>query len=221
MIELVQFPWSPFCIVQRRILEYTGLKFKIVNVPNTVRSLVWKLTRGRYYAVPIIKDGRTVVFETDEDSQVIAKYLDDTFHLGLFPRELEGVQSILWRGIETEVESHGFKLNDIYWQEFVPRPEWWAFVRHKERKFGRHCLDQWRKQQAQLLQDLARSLLPFEEMLLDHAFLLEGRPRFVDFDLYGMLGNFLYSGHYELPAAHSRLKDWYRRMTRIRSDRFQ
>ncbi|MDB6019685.1 MAG: hypothetical protein JWR19_4174, partial [Pedosphaera sp.] len=22
MIELIQFPWSPFCIVQRRILEY-------------------------------------------------------------------------------------------------------------------------------------------------------------------------------------------------------
>ena len=27
------------------------------------------------------------------------------------------------------------------------------------------------------------------------------RPRFVDFDLFGMLGNFLYSGHYRLPAA--------------------
>ena len=59
MIELIQFPWSPFCIVQRRILEYAGTRFKIVNVPNTDRSLVWKLTRGRYYAVPIIKDGKT------------------------------------------------------------------------------------------------------------------------------------------------------------------
>ena len=165
MIELVQFPWSPFCIVQRRILEYTGLKFKIVNVPNTVRSLVWKLTRGRYYAVPIIKDGRTVVFETDEDSQVIAKYLDDTFHLGLFPRELEGVQSILWRGIETEVESHGFKLNDIYWQEMVPRADRLRFLRHKERKFGRECITQWRAQRKGLLAQLELKLVPFEEML--------------------------------------------------------
>ena len=34
MIELIQFPWSPFCIVQRRILEFSGTKFKITNIPN-------------------------------------------------------------------------------------------------------------------------------------------------------------------------------------------
>jgi glutathione S-transferase len=221
MIELIQFPWSPFCIVQRRILEYAGEKFKITNVPNTERSLVWKLTRGRYYGVPIIRDGRTVVFETDENSQVIAKYLDDKFRLGLFPRELEGVQSIVWRRIEDEVEGHCFKLNDAYWREFVPKSERCAFVRHKERKFGRQCLDQWRDQQARLLDGLTQSLLPFEEMLLGHPFLLEDRPRFVDFDLYGMLANFLYSGHHELPATHSRLQAWHRRMTGIKSVRSQ
>ena len=61
MIELIQFPWSPFCIVQRRILEFAGARFKLVNIPNTDRSLVWKVTRGRYYQVPVLKDGRTVV----------------------------------------------------------------------------------------------------------------------------------------------------------------
>jgi len=40
MIQLVQFPWSPFCIVQRRILEYSGARFTIVNIPNGERSLV-------------------------------------------------------------------------------------------------------------------------------------------------------------------------------------
>jgi hypothetical protein len=49
MIELIQFPWSPFCIVQRRILEFSGFKFKITNIPNGERSLVWRLTRQRYY----------------------------------------------------------------------------------------------------------------------------------------------------------------------------
>jgi hypothetical protein len=34
--------------------------------------------------------------------------------------------------------------------------------------------------------------------------------------LYGMLGNFLYSGHYELPAAHTQLREWYRRMKAIK-----
>ena len=63
MIELIQVPYSPFCIVQRRILEYAGAKFKIINIPNGDRSLVWKLTRERYYQVPVLRDGKTVVFE--------------------------------------------------------------------------------------------------------------------------------------------------------------
>jgi glutathione S-transferase len=220
MIELIQFPWSPFCIVQRRILEFSGAKFKLTNVPNGDRSLVWRLSRQRYYAVPIIRDGRTVVFEVSEDSQVIAKYLDGKFKLGLFPWELEGVQSILWRYIENEVEGIGFKLNDIHWKEMVPASDRMRFLRHKERKFGRGCLEQWRAQRKELLEELEKRLIPFEEMLLYKPFLLDERPRFVDFDLYGMLGNFLYSGHYRLPAAHSQLKKWYRRMADARSSSF-
>lgn len=216
MIQLVQFPWSPFCIVQRRILEYSGAKFRTADIPNGDRSLVWKMTRGRYYQVPIIRDGKDVVFETGEDSQVIAKYLDEKLRLRLFPRELDGVQSILWRYIESEVEGHGFKLNDIYAREFVPQSDWLRFLRHKERKFGRGCLDHWREQQPQLLEGLTRGLLPFEQMLLAHQYLLGDRPHFVDFDLYGMLGNFLYSGRYELPTAHPRVQDWFERMNKIK-----
>ena len=216
MIDLVQFPWSPFCIVQRRILEYSGVRFKITNIANGNRSLVWRLTKQRYYQVPVIKDGKTVVFEVNNDSQVIAKYLDARLQLGLFPRELEGVQSILWRYIESEIEGIAFKLNDIYWKEIVPPPDWLGFVRHKERKFGLGCLDQWRKQQSQLLAELERRLMPFEEMVMHQPFLLNERPRFVDFDLYGMLANFLYSGHYRLPAAHTHLKKWYHRMDRVK-----
>jgi len=215
MIELIQFPWSPFCIVQRRILEFSGRRFKSTNIPNGDRSLVWKLTRQRYYGVPIIRDGRNVVFEVEEESQVIAKYLDDKFKLGLFPWELEGVQSILWRYIEGHIESVGFKLNDVYWREMVPASDRVRFLRHKERKFGRGCLDEWRAQRKELLTQLEHRLLSFEEMLMYKPFLLDERPRFVDFDLYGMLANFLYSGHYRLPTAHTELRKWYDRMTRI------
>jgi len=216
MIELVQFPWSPFCIVQRRILEYSGARFKTTNIPNGDRSLVWRLTRERYYGVPIIRDGKSAVFEVSEDSQVIAKYIDAKFRLGLFPWELEGVQSILWRYIENEIEGLGFKLNDIYWLEQVPRSDRLRFLRHKERKFGRGCITQWRAQRKEMLSQLEQKLVPFEEMLIYKPFLLDARPRFVDFDLYGMLGNFLYSGHYRLPARHTNLKKWYERMTHVR-----
>jgi glutathione S-transferase len=215
MIELIQFPWSPFCIVQRRILEFSGTRFKITNIPNGDRSLVWKLTKERYYGVPIIRDGKSVIFEVNDDSQVIAKYLDSKLKLGLFPWELEGVQFILWRYIENEIEGVGFKLNDIHWKELVPASDRLRFVRHKERKFGRGCLDHWKAQQKELLAQLDQRLVPFEEMLMYKPFLLDQQPRFVDFDLYGMLANFLYSGQHRLPPAHTQLKKWYRRMTDI------
>ena len=53
-------------------------------------------------------------------------------------------------------------------------------------------------------------------MLAGKPYLLGARPLFVDFDLYGVLGNYLYGGRRELPAAHSLLRDWYARMTTIK-----
>ena len=220
MIELIQLPWSPFCIVQRRILEFAGARFKLTNVPTGDRSLVWRLSKQRYYCVPIIRDGKSVIFEVSDDSQVIAKYLDGRLGLGLFPWELEGVQAIVWRYIENEVEAVGFKLNDIYWREFVPPADQLRFLRHKERKFGRGCLGRWKTQRQALLAQLGEQLVPFEEMLLFKPFLLDERPRFVDFDLYGMLGNFLHAGHYRLPAAHDRLRQWHRRMSGVQLQAF-
>jgi glutathione S-transferase len=220
MIELIQFAWSPFCIVQRRILEFAGVPFNVINIPSHDRSLVWRLTRQRYYGVPIVRHGKSVLFEVDNDSQVIAKYLDARLLLGLFPWELDGVQAILWRYIENEIEGPCFKLNDVYWKEFVPKADQLPFLRHKERKFGPGCIDQWRAQQRDLLAQLEQRLVPFEEMLMYRPFLLDHRPRFVDFDLYGMLGNLLYSGHYRLPKAHTHLRQWHRRMARVQFKSF-
>ena len=221
MIELIQFPWSPFCIVQRRILEFSGARFKITNLKLTGdRSIIWKLTKERYYAAPIIRDGRNVVFETGEDSQVIGKYLDQKLGLGLFPAELEGEQFILWCYIENEIEGLTFKLNDAHYRDFVSRPDQLSYVRHKERKFGRGCLDQWHEQQKSMQAQLADRLLPFEEMLTYRLFLMGDSPRFVDFDLYGMLGNFLYSGHYKLPANRPQISKWHRRMASVKLSQF-
>ena len=219
MLELIQFPWSPYCIVQRRILEFSGSKFEITNIPNGDRSLVWKITRQRYYQVPVLRDGSDVIFETDGDSQVIAKYLDQRLGLDLFPRQWEGLQDILWRYFENEIEGITFKLNDIYWEEMVPPKDRLLFLRHKERKFGRGCIEEWRQQQKTLLGALEQKLVPCEEMLLSRPFLLEDRPRFVDFDLFGMLGNFLYSGHYKIPRVHKGIAAWYERMASLKRDK--
>ena len=219
MIELIQFPWSPFCLPQRRILEFSGARFKTINVPPQERSLVWKLTKQRYYGVPVIRDGKNILFETGDDSQVIAKYLDQKLKLDLFPAGLEGLQSILWRYIENDVEGATFRLNDIYYQENSPAADHLQYLRFKERKFGRGCIDQWRAQKNDWLKKLAAGLVPFEQMLAHQPFLLGERPRFVDFDLFGMLENFLFSGHYRLPKLQPNLREWHRRMKTIHAMR--
>jgi len=221
MIELIQFPWSPFCLVQRRILDFSGVRFKTTNLKLTGdRSPIWKLTKERYYAVPVIRDGRNIVFETSEESQVIGKYLDQRLKIGLFPAELEGEQSILWRYIENDIEGLTFKLNDAYYRENVTKADQVSYIRHKERKFGRGCLDQWQADHRKLQAQLAERLLPFEEMLSYRPFLLGGRPRFVDFDLLGMLDNFLYSGHYKLPANRPQISKWYRKLASAKLSQF-
>lgn len=220
MIELIQIPYSPYCIVQRRILEYAGAKFKLVNVPNGDRSTVWRVTKQQYYQVPVLKDGKQVLFESADNSQVIAAHLDAKFGLNLFPREWAGVQDLLWTYFEDTVEGIGFKLNDIYYLENVPAGDRLAFVRHKERKFGRGCLDRWRTDQAALLAAFEASLAPAEAMLATRPFLLGSRPLFVDFDLYGMVANMLYSGHYEFPARCPLLAAWHSRMAKVRGKDF-
>jgi glutathione S-transferase len=215
MIELIQFPFSPFCIPSRRILEFSGVKFKIINVPPQERSLVWKLTKQKYYGVPVIRDGKNIVFDDTDDLQIVAKHLDQKLNLGLFPTEREGVQSILWRCIENEIEGATFRLNDIYYRENLPAAEQLQYLRFKERKFGRGCIDQWRKDQKSWLKKLETGLVPFEQMLAHSEFLLDERPLFVDFDLFGMLENFLFSGHYALPKSQPNLREWHRCMKTI------
>jgi len=165
---------------------------------------------------PVIKDGNVVVFETSDESQVIAKYVDSKLKLNLFPRPLDGVQSIIWRFIETEVENITFKLNDIYYEEFVPEKYRLDFIRFKERKYGTGCIQNWRINQIQLVRDLIKALLPFERMVTYRDYLLCEQPVFVDFDLLGMIENFLFSGHYHFPNELPNLADWYNRLKSLR-----
>ena len=215
MIELIQFPWSPFCIPQRRILEFFGVRFKIINIPPQDRALVWKLTKQRYYGVPIIRDGAKVVFDDTDDQQIVAKYLDAKLKLGLFPAACEGVQSLLWRHIESDIEGATFRLNDSQYRDFVKPADQLQYLRFKERKFGRGCIDQWLTDRKIWLKKLEAALVPYEQMLAHSEFLLGERPLFVDFDLFGMIGNFLFSGHYALPKSLPNLREWHRCMKTI------
>ena len=85
--------------------------------------------------------------------------------------------------------------------------------------FGRGCIDPWRKDQKVWLEKLAAALQPFGQMLAHSDFLLAERPVFVDFDLFGMLEGFLFSGHFRLPKSRPHLHAWLDCIKTIRSAR--
>ena len=208
MIELIQFPWSSFCQVQRRLLEFSGKPFQTINIPSNDRSLVWKLTRQRYYGVPVIRDGRTVVFETSETSQVIGKYLDD----------MGWSVSARWTAYRRPGITSKNETAPSAWPtctgEFAAG-ETVDFLR-----FGtqvcRRLPRQW--QRTEHSSGAAAKTPALREMLMHHRFLPAAR--FVDFDLFGMLTHYLTAGRGRLPNRHTRLRHWLTRMQRVKASQF-
>jgi glutathione S-transferase len=88
-------------------------------------------------------------------------------------------------------------------------------LRDKERKYGKSCIQQWQLEQKALLLELEKRLWYYEQMLSERDYLLDIKPVFIDFDLFGILGVLLYTGHYKLPQCHTRLAQWYERMKQI------
>ncbi|MGD0059743.1 MAG: glutathione S-transferase N-terminal domain-containing protein [Verrucomicrobiia bacterium] len=219
MITLIQFPWSPFCISIRRILERNQIPHRLQTISSQHRDPVIRATKGRAYTVPCLIDGKTAVADFTDFGQEVARYIDRKYKLGLFPRNTEGIQAILARYIENDLEGIGFKVDDSYVIPTLPLVERVMLTRFKERKFGRGCIQQWTKDRAKLNRQFAELLVPMDNMLASSPFLIADRPLFVDYDLCGILSNYLYCGKTMLPHLKN-LQRWHRAMSH-RSDRIR
>ena len=214
MITLYQHPVSPFCITIEAILKHTRREFRIVNIPlASDRRIIFEKSKGVSYKIPFIEDENAVVWDNTDLGQEIARYLDGKFKIGLFPPELEGLQAILARYIEQDIESVSFKLNDIYYESWLHDPyDRMMWLRHKERKFGPGCLSLWARQKEELQRELDTLLTPFDQILSRQPFLTGETRSFVDFDLFETLGNYLFSGHNTLSPRLSNLQRWHQKM---------
>jgi len=213
MITLIQFPWSPFCISVRRILERHEIPYRIKNISAADRAPIILATKGRAYTVPCLIDGRTVVADFTDFGQEVARHIDRKYKLGLFPRDKEGIQGILARFIENDLEGVGFKIDDSYVIPRLPLVERTMLTRFKERKFGKGCVAQWARDRAKLNRQFADLLKPIDNILASSEYLVANRPLFVDYDLYGIVENYLYSGKTKLPPL-KQLQRWHRVMSR-------
>jgi glutathione S-transferase len=211
MLKLLQFPWSPFCIATELILKRHNIPFRRKLVPPHDRAEVIRATQGRGWTVPCIIDGKRAVTDTTDYGQEVARYLDTKFKLGLFPRNKEGLHTILTRYIENDLENFGFKVNDTYVIPTRPLVERVMLIRFKERRYGRGCLQQWTRERAQLNRQFAEALMPLDNILASSPFLLGEKPLFADYSLYGVLGNYLFSGKTKMPNAKN-VRRWHAAM---------
>jgi glutathione S-transferase len=211
MLTLIQLPWSPFCITIRHILTSHRIPFRLHNIAYQDRAPIIKATKGAGHTVPCLIDGKRGICDITDFGQEVARYVDRRFALNLFPKELEGIQLILSRYIENELESVGFKVNDTYVIPTRPLIERTMLIRHKERKFGRGCVQGWTSHRRYLCAQFAELLKPIDDMLAASPFLLTHRPLFVDYNLYGVLGDYLFNGKTRLPNL-KHLRRWYQAM---------
>jgi glutathione S-transferase len=220
-LTLVQIPFSPFAIPVQLMLAGAGAPHHVLNLAAWDRRAVLELTGGAYYAVPVVVDADrsspVVVYESRDDAVEVARYVDTKLRLGLFPPEMDGLNQILIQYVEGQIEDLGFRLNDIYLLPAIPDlAERGMAIRHKERKFGKGCLDQWRDQKEQLQVRLEELLAPLDQMLSQHSFLTGERPLYADYALAGVLGDYTYTGDNEVPRALVNLRRWYEALPNVK-----
>jgi glutathione S-transferase len=159
-----------------------------------------------------------VVYDLPEDPYRIARHVDSR-HCGhrFFPPEWVGIHEILISEFENRFEDVGFKLNNIHYiPSIADVGERAMSVRHKERRYGPGCVDQWRRNEDALQTKLDRLLEPMDRRLSVSPFLLGQDPVFADCALYGVLGNYTYNNWNGLPDRMKALRDWFDRLTQWR-----
>lgn len=213
-IRLHEMAHSPYCIPIVRILEAYAIPFEHVPVPAWDRREIARLTDGAYYQVPVLEHGSRVVHETPDDPLAVPHYLDEHFTKGdLFPARHAGIHDIVIAHIEDYLEGLGFPLTDPSIIDSVPDlGERVMLIRHKERKLGIGCVDQWRENAEAIAAEFRVALSPYEISLRDCEYLFSDQPVFADYALFGVIGNAQYSGNFALGDSLPNLQRWEDRM---------
>jgi glutathione S-transferase len=215
-LRLYQYAMSPYCIPVELVLRHSGIPYDVVNLNMSDPSPVIQLTKGDYYQVPVIEDlfNHEVVYDKSAAGDDVPRFLAAHAPLmNLFPEVTLGLQRILIAYVENECEPVGFKVNDAHRDKWLKNDlERGLHRRHKERKFGAGCLEEWTRDVARLTEQFHALLAPFEQILGQHPFLTGEQPVYADYALCGVIGNFLFSGATSLPSNYLMLEAWYTKM---------
>lgn len=212
-MKFYQFPHSPYCIPISLILKNADIEHEEILVPNADRSIVAEVTNGAYYQVPVIVDGEQVIFESSDTSVDVARYVNGLIEHELFPKGISGIHEVVIAHMENELEGLGFKTVDPDYVDAIEDiGEKTMVIRHKERKFGRGCVDGWRVNKESILADFYAGVDAFKDRLEIKAFLFGEAPVYADYALYGVIGNVQYIPSNIRMVGRDWLKAWMERL---------
>jgi len=213
--KLYQFATSPYCAKVRKILDFKGIDYEIIEVDYLERKELLAASGQLMMPVLTLDSGETIV-----DSARIALRLEQLQpEPTLLPSGWRGMHRMLAGFIDNQLEDALFRaaIPDelAYWRERGnDRAALWRLIR--ERKYGPGFVDQMISGHAFEMTRACEALAPFEEALGERPFLF-GRIGLADFALYGQLFYFAFRGELQLPAQLSNLRAFYGRMDRISS----
>jgi glutathione S-transferase len=214
--RLYQFATSPYCAKVRKILDYKGIEYELVEVDYLDRGELLAASGQLMVPALTLESGVTIV-----DSERIVEQLEAEFpEPTIFPPYWRGIHLALARYFDTELEDALFRaaIGDelaYFRRQSVAHEALYRLIR--ERKYGVGFCDQMVRDHAVNLEGASLMLAPLDATLERRAFLL-GRIGYADFALYGQLSYLALGGELNLPASMANLRAFYGRMDRITAE---
>ncbi|MEA2680126.1 MAG: glutathione S-transferase [Candidatus Binataceae bacterium] len=212
---LYQLATSPFCAKVRKILDFKGLDYRVVEVDYLERKELIIASSQIMVPALTLESGETIV-----DSDRIAMRLESSYpEPTIFPPEWRGVHLALARYFDGEFEDVMFRAAlpdelDHFARQCSDREAFYRLIR--DRKYGAGFCDETIRHHAAHWARMVEVLAPLDETLRDRAFLL-GRIGYADFALYGQLSLLAITSVLKIPDAMINLRGYFGRMERISS----
>ena len=215
MHRLYQFATSPFCAKVRKILDYKGLDYEIIEVDYLERKELIAASGQLMVPALTMPSGATLV-----DSDAIAIALEDQSpDPTVFPAGWRGVHLALARYFDTELEDALFRAAIPFELQHFARQgrDREAFYRLlRDRKYGVGFCEQMVRHHSENRERAFQLLAPLDDSFAERAFLL-GRIGYADFALYGQLTLLSLTEDFTLPEKYEGLRAFYDRMDCISS----
>jgi glutathione S-transferase len=213
--RLFQFATSPFCAKVRKILDYKGIEYELVEVDYLERKELLNASGQIMVPALTLESGETIA-----DSDRIAMRLEELYpEPTIFPPGQRGIHIALAHYIDSAVEDAIFRVAVVdeavhFRAQGADREAMWRLIR--DRRYGNGFVDRMRDELEANWKATIAILAPFAEQLGAGvgAFLLS-RIGLADFSLYGQLHLLALTGELKIPASMPHLRAFYGRMDRI------